>query len=63
MPTYRMIFLGNFPDIDPDERDFDAERAFQTFRGYATGSPDAPLYKCMVRPAVARFSCVAVRLA
>ena len=43
-PTYKMIYLGKFADIDPDERSFESEKATQIFAGKTFGSADNPLY-------------------
>ncbi len=50
MPVYRMIFLGNLPDMDVIEQgrsgpDYDAERAVQILRGASFGNAANPLYQ------------------
>ena len=43
-PTYNMIHLGQFADIDPDERSFASEKATRIFAGKSFGSAEDPLY-------------------
>lgn len=42
-----MIFIGNLPDMDPDESDLPPERHFEITGGRTFGSPDAPLFQSM----------------
>lgn len=44
MPVYSMIYLGNFPDMDPHESSLNAERATAIFANQSIGTANAPLY-------------------
>ncbi|MDP5308200.1 Hint domain-containing protein [Paracoccus spongiarum] len=44
MPTYRMIYLGNFADIDPNESSTNAEAATGIFAGRSIGGSTDPLH-------------------
>lgn len=48
MPTYRMIYLGNFPDIDPKESTVNSEHATFRFAHRTVGTDYAPLYQNVV---------------
>lgn len=48
MPSYQMIYLGNFPDIDPDERSINAEYATSIAANQSVGSHTDPLYQQIV---------------
>lgn len=53
MPTYSMIYLGNYPDVDTQETftflgfpipEYDAEGAYDLINGQTAGGSGAPLY-------------------
>ena len=48
MPTYQMIFLGNFADIDADESSTSSELATRYFAGKTLGTTDDPLHSNLV---------------
>lgn len=44
MPTYRMIYLGNYADIDPNESTINAEAATGIFANRSIGGTEDPLH-------------------
>lgn len=47
-PIYKMVYLGNFSDIDPNEQTIEAESATRTFAGKSFGTRTDPLYGKLV---------------